>query len=99
MCIRDRKHGALRSFDMTEVPSASTLPPAGGSPMSADENGSNGNGNGADRRVASGDRRKRQSSLMKVAAALPTVESSLEDFISRANSTLIDQGGWGLGEE
>ncbi|MBP9085050.1 MAG: hypothetical protein KBG15_02990 [Kofleriaceae bacterium] len=32
---------------------------------------------------------------MQVAAALPSVESSLEDFISRANST-PDAGGWGL---
>ncbi len=42
-----------------------------------------------------GTRRKRTSSLMQVAAALPSVESSLEDFISRANST-PDTGGWGL---
>jgi chromosome segregation ATPase len=32
---------------------------------------------------------------MSVAAALPSVESSLEDFISRANST-PDAGGWGI---
>ena len=45
--------------------------------------------------VGNGLRRKRTSSLMSVAAALPSVESSLEDFISRANST-PDAGGWGL---
>jgi hypothetical protein len=36
---------------------------------------------------ANANRRKRTSSLMQAAAALQSVESSLEDFISRANST------------
>src|SRR5690242_19547383 len=67
--------------------------------MSAENDGSNGtNGNG-ERRANGGDRRKRQSALMKVAQALPSVESSLDDFISRANATLVDTGGWGLGED
>lgn len=39
-------------------------------------------------------RRKRSSSLMKNAAALPTVEHSLEEFIAKANQTLVDVSSW-----
>ncbi|MCA9678200.1 MAG: hypothetical protein KC464_24450, partial [Myxococcales bacterium] len=56
-------------------------------------NGQNGTSNG------SRTRSRRTSALMAVAQSLPTVESSLEDFIARANATLVDVGGWGLGEE
>src|SRR5262245_29929323 len=35
-------------------------------------------------------RRKRPSSLMAQAAQLPSVENSLDDFIARANETLVD---------
>ncbi len=40
-------------------------------------------------------RRKRSSSLMKNASSLPTVEHSLEEFIAKANQTLVDVSGWG----
>jgi hypothetical protein len=44
-------------------------------------------------------RARRTSALMQAASALPTVEASLEDFIARANSTMVDIAGWGLGDE
>lgn len=39
-------------------------------------------------------KRKRPSSLMKQAGALPTVEHSLEEFIAKANQTLVDVSSW-----
>ncbi|MEJ7602255.1 MAG: hypothetical protein WKG01_30440 [Kofleriaceae bacterium] len=36
---------------------------------------------------------------MKAASALPTVESSLEEFIAKANQTLVDVGGWGAADQ
>lgn len=39
-------------------------------------------------------RRKRSSSLMKNASSLPTVEHSLEEFIAKANQTLVDVSSW-----
>ena len=52
--------------------------------------GGNGNGvaNGAPRR------RKRASSLLAVASSLPSVESSLDEFIARANQTMVDAEQW-----
>src|SRR5262245_36938202 len=52
-------------------------------------NGSNGHGSNGNP-----SRTKRRSSLMQAAVALPTVESSLEEFIARANSTLVDVDQW-----
>ena len=37
---------------------------------------------------------KRISSLMKQGSALPTVESSLDEFIAKANQTLVDVTSW-----
>jgi hypothetical protein len=37
---------------------------------------------------------KRISSLMKQGSALPTVESSLDEFIAKANQTLVDVSSW-----
>jgi len=51
-------------------------------------NGHNGNGHSTTARP------RRRSSLMQAAVALPTVESSLEDFIARANATLVDVDAW-----
>src|SRR5258706_4948586 len=39
-------------------------------------------------------RRKRPSSLMAVATSLPSVETSLDEFIARANQTLTDAASW-----
>ena len=39
-------------------------------------------------------RRKRPSSLMEAATSLPSVETSLDEFIARANSTLVDADKW-----
>lgn len=39
--------------------------------------------------------RRRPSSLMAHASALPTVEHSLEEFIAKANQTLVDMSSWG----
>lgn len=39
-------------------------------------------------------KRKRSSSLMKNAGTLPTVEHSLEEFIAKANQTLVDVSSW-----
>jgi uncharacterized protein (DUF2267 family) len=39
--------------------------------------------------------RRRPSSLMQHASALPTVEHSLEEFIAKANQTLVDVSAWG----
>ena len=44
-------------------------------------------------------RTSRHSALMKAASALPTVESSLEEFIAKANQTLVDVGGWGAADQ
>ena len=40
-------------------------------------------------------KRKRPSSLLAVANQLPSVENSLEEFIAKANQTLVDVGAWG----
>ena len=40
-------------------------------------------------------KRRRSSSLMKSSASLPTVEHSLEEFIAKANQTLVDVSTWG----
>ena len=40
-------------------------------------------------------KRKRPSSLLAVANTLPSVENSLEEFIAKANQTLVDVGNWG----
>lgn len=53
-------------------------------------NGMGANGNGK----ASANRRKRPSSLLAAASQLPSVENSLDDFISRANQTLTDPDQW-----
>ena len=38
--------------------------------------------------------RKRSSSLMQIQSSLPSVESSLDEFIARANQTLTDPASW-----
>ncbi|MFT3692941.1 MAG: hypothetical protein QM831_07360 [Kofleriaceae bacterium] len=52
-------------------------------------NGTNGNGKS---------RRKRPSSLLSAGDSLPSVESSLDEFISRANQTLTDPDQWHAAE-
>jgi hypothetical protein len=44
-------------------------------------------------------RRKRPSSLLSAASSLPSVESSLDEFISRANQTLTDPDQWHAAED
>ena len=44
-------------------------------------------------------RRKRPSSLLQAAGTLPSVESSLDEFISRANQTLTDPDQWHAAED
>ena len=44
--------------------------------------------------AASKAKRKRSSSLMAIQSSLPSVESSLDDFIARANETLVDGEKW-----
>lgn len=44
-------------------------------------------------------RRKRPSSLLSAAGSLPSVESSLDEFISRANQTLTDPDQWHAAED
>src|SRR5262249_16217535 len=51
-------------------------------------NNTNGVTNGQPRR------RKRPSSLLAVATSLPSVETSLDEFIARANQTQIDAENW-----
>jgi hypothetical protein len=65
-------------------------------------NGANGATNGAAANgtatpvVAEGTKRtKRTSSLMRSASSLPKVEHSLDEFIARANQTLVDVSSWG----
>jgi len=48
--------------------------------------------------ASSKSRRKRPSSLLTAASSLPSVESSLDDFISRANQTLTDAQSWNAAE-
>nr|HEX4318866.1 hypothetical protein [Kofleriaceae bacterium] len=65
--------------------------------MMAVETKSNGSIPAAPPLVANGTgavRRKRPSSLMAVAQTLPSVETSLEEFIARANQTLVDAEKW-----
>jgi outer membrane biosynthesis protein TonB len=57
-------------------------------------NGTGANGNGK----AAANRRKRPSSLLAAANQLPSVENSLDDFISRANQTLTDPDQWHAAE-
>lgn len=45
--------------------------------------------------AAGSPKRKRPSSLLAVANQLPSVENSLEEFIAKANQTLVDVGSWG----
>ncbi len=52
------------------------------------------NGNTTNAAVAALAKRKRPSSLMKAASELPTVEHSLEEFIAKANQTLVDASTW-----
>lgn len=42
--------------------------------------------------------RKRPSSLMQTASSLPKVEHSLDEFIAKANQTLVDVSTWGAAE-
>jgi hypothetical protein len=50
--------------------------------------------------VAEGTKRtKRTSSLMKSASSLPKVEHSLDEFIARANQTLVDVSNWGTADQ
>ena len=44
-------------------------------------------------------RTKRTSSLMRQASALPKVEHSLDEFIARANQTLVDVSNWGTADQ
>lgn len=68
-------------------------------------NGANGTSNGTSNGaatpvVAEGTMRtKRTSSLRRSATALPKVEHSLDEFIARANQTLVDVSGWGNADQ
>ncbi|MGE5181027.1 MAG: hypothetical protein ACM31C_03150 [Acidobacteriota bacterium] len=42
---------------------------------------------------------KRSSALQKAAGALPSVETSLDEFIARANATLLDASNWDTAEK
>jgi len=59
--------------------------------------------NGTNGATANGQRtkggRKRPSSLMAQASSLPTVEHSLEEFIAKANQTLVDVSTWGTQDQ
>ena len=44
-------------------------------------------------------RAKRTSSLMRSASSLPKVEHSLDEFIARANQTLVDVSNWGTADQ
>ena len=72
----------------TKQGSANVLPPT--------------NGSAAPGAVPNGQakqKRKRPSSLMQVASSLPSVEHSLEEFIARANQTLVDGSTWDNAEK
>lgn len=56
-------------------------------------------GTGANPAITQQPRRKRSSSLMKSATSLPTVEHSLEEFIAKANQTLVDVSSWDAANE
>jgi len=58
-------------------------------------NGTNGTNGATANGARSKGNRKRPSSLMAHASALPTVEHSLEEFIAKANQTLVDVSAWG----
>lgn len=55
--------------------------------------GVNGSSNG---RLAN--TRRRPSSLMQTASSLPKVEHSLDEFIAKANQTLVDVSAWGAAD-
>lgn len=56
--------------------------------------GVNGSSNG---KLSNGGRR-RPSSLMQTASSLPKVEHSLDEFIAKANQTLVDVSNWGAAD-
>src|SRR5690242_10532710 len=68
---------------LTGVPSA-----AGSSP------GATLTGMAAAAAAAGKNKRKRPSSLMAIQSSLPSVENSLDEFIARANETLVDAEKW-----
>src|SRR6267142_3290433 len=49
--------------------------------------------------AANGRKRKRPSSLMALTSSLPSVEHSLEEFIAKANQTLVDASTWDAAEK
>ena len=57
------------------------------------------NGSSASGAVAALVKRKRPSSLMKAASELPSVEHSLEEFIAKANRTLVDANTWAQADQ
>ena len=57
--------------------------------------GVNGSSNG---KLLSKAGRKRPSSLMAQASSLPKVEHSLDEFIAKANQTLVDVSNWGAAD-
>src|SRR4051812_37958908 len=68
--------------------------------MMAVDSKQGGTTNGTNGTAANGaGRRKRPSQLQAQASALPTVEHSLEEFIAKANQTLVDVSSWGNATE
>ena len=49
--------------------------------------------------AAAAAKRRRSSSLMNAASSLPNVEHSLEEFIAKANQTLVDVSTWGNADQ
>ncbi|MEO8705920.1 MAG: hypothetical protein ABI867_38165 [Kofleriaceae bacterium] len=63
-------------------------------------NGTNGAAAAAATAAAQGTKRtQRTSSLMRSSASLPKVEHSLDEFIARANQTLVDVSSWGTADK
>src|SRR5262245_4514722 len=57
------------------------------------------NGSAANGAMATLAKRRRPSSLMKAASELPSVEHSLEEFIAKANQTLVDADSWAQADQ
>lgn len=66
----------------------------GATPTTNPNPGSTLTGMAAATAAAKGRPRKRSSSLMQIQSSLPSVESSLDEFIARANQTLTDPASW-----
>jgi hypothetical protein len=79
---------------LTGVPAPTAGATLTGIPAQGSSPGQTLTGMAAAAAAAGKNKRKRPSSLMAIQSSLPSVENSLDDFIARANETLVDAEKW-----